>query len=418
MAKAAPPQTPAKQNHRDKLPGFSAEVVGGIVTVALAAFFFIWRLSTLTNGKLNYHEHLLNQTLLNQKVWWKSILNINGPYYLVLHLSRLISPNLYMFRSVSVLIGILTALGVYWLISQWHGYRIALLSAAVYLTSFGVLSISRQADPISLSLLIPLELLIAIVIIYRWQNLWGLLAVILAAGNLLYIPGALWLVIAANILSLPKIKEAWKTLSTVKKIVLLLIFLSLIAPLGYRLGTHYSNHQLAYWLGYGLNGKIEALKTYGFNLIHAPANLFFYSTNLPAASSLGHLPLVPISITILAILGLYSYLARLNNYRWRSVIFLFVLTWLVIGFGVLPVYTLLPLTAIATGTGLAYMLSQWYKVFPKNPVARYGGIALMMLIVAFSCFFSVRSYFVAWSNDPATTNNYSYKLLINISQAH
>ncbi len=392
------------------LPELSANIIGAVITLALAVFFFIWRLVTLTHSKLNFQEHQLNATLLRQTPWWKSILQLNGPYYLLMHLSRLIGNNLYLFRMVSVLIGILSALAVYWLISQWHGYKIGMMSAAIYITSFGALAIVRQAGQISASMLITVGLLVAIALIYRWQNFWSLLLLILVVDSLLYLPGAIWLVIAALILSFGKIRESFSDLSAIEKLALTLLFLIFLVPIAFRLGYHYSNHQLVYWLGYALNGKLSALKSFGLNLVRTPANLFFYSLSLPAALSLGHLPLLPISITILSILGFYCYLTRMSNYRWRTISVLFLIGWLSVGLGVLSVYVLLPLCALAAGTGLAFMLKEWYTVFPKNPIARYLGVALMVLIIAFTCFFSARSYFVAWANDPATTSNYSYQL--------
>ena len=392
------------------IPRLSIELIGGIIIFVLAASLFIWRLASLTYGQINYHEHTTNLIIANQTSWWKIILNINGPYYLTLYVFRLISHDLVLFRLVSVMIGILTAVVIYWLVSQWHGYKIGLMTAAIYITDFGVLSITRQASPLSASLLIPLGLLASMMAINRWQDYRGLLALSITTGLLLYIPGALWLVLAISVLNIKKLKIIWRDLSIRQRLIITTSLIILLIPLGYQLGHNYTNHQLAYWLGYGLNGKITALKSYGLNLIKTPSSLFFYSTTLPASLSLGHLPLLPIAITVLSLIGFYCYITRLSNYRWLNIIFLFVISWVVISFGVLSVYVLLPLAAIAAGTGLAFMLREWYSVFPRNPYARYAGISLIIAIVAFTCIFSLRSYFVAWANDPATQINYSFRL--------
>ena len=361
-------------NPRSLMPELNVELIGGIVIFIFAAFLFIWRLTSLTYGQINFHEHTTNLIIANQTTWWKIILNLNGPYYLALYVFRLISHDLVLFRLVSVMIGILTGLAIYWLVSQWHGYKIGLMAAAIYITDFGVLSITRQASPLSATLLIPLGLLASIVAINRWQDYRGLLALSITAGLLLYIPGALWLILAVSLLNIKQLKNIWLELSIKQRLIIASSIIILLIPLGYQLGYHYTNHQLAYWLGYGLNGKITALKSYGLNLIKTPTSLLFYSTNLPAALSLGHLPLLPIAITVLSLIGFYCYVTRLSNYRWLNIIFLFVVSWLVVSFGVLSVYVLLPLAVIAAGTGLAFMLREWYSVFPRNPYARYAGI--------------------------------------------
>jgi hypothetical protein len=202
------------------------------------------------------------------------------------------------------------------------------------------------------------------------------------------------------------------TLDYRKKITLLIFNLLLIAPLLYRLFGHFSSHQLAQWLGYGLNGRLSlsTLGEFATNLSANLLSLFIHSTKLGPTLSLGHLPLLPIAESLIIIIGIVFYLRHINNQRWQIWIVLSVLTITLSGFGLVSIFSLLPLLAIALATGLAYLLREWYAVFPFNPFARYAGYILMSIVVLFCCFYSARSYYVAWANNPATTSQYHYYL--------
>jgi hypothetical protein len=61
-----------------------------------------------------------------------------------------------------------------------------------------------------------------------------------------------------------------------------------------------------------------------------------------------------------------------------------------------------PLLYIFAATGIAYLLHEWLRVFPLNPVARKLGIGLVVVAVAVSCSYNLRAYYVAWPHNAAT----------------
>ena len=229
-------------------------------------------------------------------------------------------------------------------------------------------------------------------------------------GFILYVPGGLWLAIAAVWLSFKDIKDSLKSTSIKLKALPFVILALIMAPITYRLSFSYSNHQLLNWLGYNLNGRLSAVKEFGLNLIHSWLDLFAYSTKLPSDLAIKHLPLLTIAASLIILIGLLSYLTRLSNPKWRMITIFIVLSWILSGFGVMTAYALLPLLTIAAGTGLAYLLKQWYDVFPRNPFARYFGLALMFLVIFFSGFLAARTYYVVWPNDPGVNSNYTNRL--------
>jgi hypothetical protein len=55
------------------------------------------------------------------------------------------------------------------------------------------------------------------------------------------------------------------------------------------------------------------------------------------------------------------------------------------------------------------MLHAWLTVFPRNPVARTTGIALVSIVVVMAVSYHLTSYFVAWRYDPATLSAFRQK---------
>jgi hypothetical protein len=47
-------------------------------------------------------------------------------------------------------------------------------------------------------------------------------------------------------------------------------------------------------------------------------------------------------------------------------------------------------------------MAQWFTVFPRNPIARGSGIAVICLMLFFSVLYQTRVYFVAWPHTTAT----------------
>jgi hypothetical protein len=61
-------------------------------------------------------------------------------------------------------------------------------------------------------------------------------------------------------------------------------------------------------------------------------------------------------------------------------------------------------------TGIAYMLHEWFKVFPHNPIARSIGIIVIAIAILLTSVYQTRSYFVAWRYSPDTAKAFTEKL--------
>ncbi len=388
----------------------NARAYGLLTAITASALLLMWRLSSQTGNYLNSFEIATKHQLYLNSPWWKSVSNIYGPYYVLLHATYAIGRNVWTFRLASVVVGILVIAALYWIVSTWHGYKIGLLASAICLTSFGFLAISREATPISSQLLVTIFLVIAIDLIKRNPGFKSLLFLVAVFACSLYVPGAVWLIIAALALTYKQIMEVFGQLSSSLRLTIIGTGLLLITPIANFLIRFSSMSNLATWLGYGLNGKVHALKEFLTNFLHTPMTLFIHSYAINPISTLGHLPLIPIAYSALIVVGLITYITRISNWRWRTLIFLLGASWLLCGFNVISPLSLIPLLSICGATGIAYILKEWYSVFPRNQIARAIGLIVAVGVLSLGAFYGVRSYIVAWSHTPSVIASYKSKL--------
>ena len=395
-----------------KMHSPSTKLFGLFLTLTGSTWLLSWHLTSLTSNLISNNELITKHQLLLYSPWWKSFNGFYGPYYLLLHLTHTLDRSVYGFRLASLIVGVLSVAAVYWTVSAWHGFKIGLLAALICLTSFGVLASSREASPLISQILIAAFLLMSVSLINQNTTKTSLSFFILVLIVSIYEPGGIWLALVALALSHKAFIGAYKSQPRYFKIALPISSLLLVLPLSYQLIRHYSGDQLYNLLGYGLGTKSVNTIWHSFflNFIHIPSDLFFRSENLGLNLSLGHLPLIPIAFSILFVLGLYSYIARFNNWRWRSVVVFLASIWLLASFGVFSSLAMLPLVAVTAGTGLAFILKEWYIVFPRNPIARFAGLLIMFAVVSLSAIYEIRSYYVAWAYDPSVISSYSDKL--------
>ena len=113
----------------------------------------------------------------------------------------------------------------------------------------------------------------------------------------------------------------------------------------------------------------------------------------------------------MCLLGIYAYYNKRKLDRTKLIAGVLVLGTVLIGLqGSVSMILLAPFVYLLITAGVAYLLDQWLTVYPRNPLARFIGVSLIILTVGLSCLFNLRHYFVAWPNAPATKQVYKYKI--------
>lgn len=380
-------------------------IIGVLVALAVLAVFLWFRITSVPKGYSSFEwqtrSSLISKTFTFQYLWDHVIY---APYYLVLtifqHLDRY---SLFTIRSPGAIFGVISAVIFFYIIWRWWGTLIAVLSTLLFTTSLWFLQSARNDGPVILYLLAGLiVILLGFVVRNKKRHETKTLLSALMAVILMYIPGMIWFILAACLLQRKFIASEFKKLPTQVKYIIPIAGLILLIPLAHACYSSLAN--LKTILGLPLHLSARAVIK---NLIDWPLIIFIRNPNL-SSFSLGHLPALSIFSDAMVVAGVYSIWLKRNLDRIYLLGSSIILAWLLFGLGgAVSIYLGLPFIMCIAATGIAYLLSQWFSVFPRNPVARSLGISTITLAVALVCWFNINQYFVAWPNAPTTISVYS-----------
>lgn len=367
--------------------------------IALLSVVLLFRLGSLTHGQAAPVE-LASQ--YDARSWSVIVHNpLNAPYTIVQRLVGLSGHHgITSLRLVSTLFAALAAVLFYFVARQWHSTRVALLASWLFISSAWFLHIGRLGSPDILGLV---SILTIVVLLtpnkHGRQTSLALPSTLVILSTLLYVPGMVWLVLAGVVVQLKNLREAWvATKANWLRLISIVGSLAILAPLIYALEQ--SPALVKQWLG--LSAFSPALLLIAHNLVNVPKSLV-YSSSFDSVHWLGHLPLLSSFEIVMLLLGAYFYASHIKAARTRLIGSLALVAWLLIGLiGLNSITLVIPVTYLLVAAGIAYMLHLWLKVFPNNPLARWLGIAIIMLAVLLTSVYQTRSYFVAWRYNSAT----------------
>lgn len=383
------------------------ESVFVLFAVVLLSLLLWFRLESLT-----YHLAAPIELMSRQDAQsWHTIVNnpLNAPYSILQRLVILSGhSSLAAFRLVSTAFAILAMVLFYLVARQWHSMRVAVLATWLFVSSAWFLHTARLATPEVLWL----DAILALVVLFtprKSERQAALILPILAGtlGVLLYIPGMAWLVLLSVIIRRKNIAQYWHSApQKILRILSLLLLAVLLAPLVW---SFVQNPELIrQWLGIAatLPLPLDMLK----HILVVPQYIFVQGP-LDPVHWLGRLPLLSVFETVMFLVGIYFYVRHLQAARSRFIIILSGAAWLVIALGgVASLSLLIPAVYLVVTTGIAYMLHEWFAVFPKNPLARTIGVAVVIVAVALTSLYQTRSYFVAWRYSPDTQKVFTKNL--------
>lgn len=311
------------------------------------------------------------------------------------------------YRAVSALFASLAVVSCFFILREWYTNRIAVLGSWLFLSSAWILHTGRLATP-EASYLLLMPLLWAAVWLYNTtlrKTALLLLSFLCAAS--FYIPGFGWLLV---ITAIWQHKRIWDELKQVpwwfRVLCGFVIVVGLVPLLWAGIGS-----QRELLLAAGLPNNVPNLKTLAENLVHIPEYLFVRGPG-DAVRWLGRLPVLDLFSGTMLLLGLYSMRYHLKLIRMQllvgSTAFLALL--ITLG-GPLTVTVLMPAVYILIAGGVAFMLQQWFTVFPRNPIARTIATTLISVSILLVSFYHINHYFIAWPQTPATKAAFKQSLL-------
>jgi len=342
------------------------------------------------------------QAASSAAVGWHGIWH--DPLYLPIKLVRSVifwlqpSHGHWLTRLPNTLFGLLSIVSFGWLIWLWHGSRTALLATLLFMTAAWSLHVSRLASFDVLYLWAVPTLLLCQFALHRYGDraiIWY--GNLLIWGLLLYIPGMVWFIVLQAYLQRELLTKAWAKFNWQRRtwsILAIVIWLPLLVADLWRSG------ELIRWLGWPADfpGLLHLLKNFLAVFVH----IFIRGPQYPELW-LARAPVMDVFTLTMCLVGIYFYAQHPKAARSRSLLSMFIVGTLLVALGgAVSFSVLIPLDYIVVATGLAYILHEWLKVFPINPLARGLGIGLIVLAVALSCLYNLRAYFIAWPHNLTT----------------
>lgn len=379
-----------------------AIVLYGGITALLAGALY-WRLGTLLPG---YSQSELEA--FNASLTFKAILDnpANAPFLLVVKALSFLHPDsLVVTRLAATAFGVVTLAVFALLVRHWHDARTAAFATLLFGTSAWFLHTARLGTPDVL--LFGVFVLVASGFWLKKTNHWlALLTCFVLAAALLYVPGMVWFVVLGVVWQ-------WKTIDQVFKkhlaIVMLgtLLLAAALVPLGWAI---YQNPDIGLRL-LGAPEQWPGTLTIVENMLKVPYHLFVRGASDPV-TWLGTAMILDAFMLAMFALGCYLYLQHFRLLRTPLFILIaFIMTALIAVNDAVTLTVIMPFIYLIAAAGLAYLVSQWFKVFPRNPIAHSIGLVVVCVVVAAACTYQLTHYFVGWPHAAATHEVFNVHLL-------
>jgi len=377
-----------------------------LLTFALAVVccLLLYKLGSLVGG-LSAGE----LTAARTPVGWHGL--YNQPLYLPLNAVRSVAFFLFadhgqtLTRLPNAFFGLFTVCAFGWLAWLWHGRRTALFAGCLFATSAWVLHVSRLASFDVLYLWAMTTLLLAHVNLQRrTTNPVIFYGAILLWGLLLYVPGMIWLLLVEWWLQRHAILRGWRHFSRWWQRVTYLLCGIIWLPL--LIDRLRSTMTLKAWLGLPqhFDPPLTLLKHFVGVFVH----LFVRGPEYHDLW-LGRAPLLGVFALVASLIGVYFYARNFRAGRSRLLGGFFLIGAVLVALGgPVGLSLLVPLMYLLAAAGIAFLLREWLRTFPFNPLARATGISLIVLAVALSCAYNLRAYFVAWPHNHDTKTVFRY----------
>ena len=371
--------------------------------LSIAAFYVP---GALRQGEMQ--SALTSGALSMQSINPESVVNL--PYYILQRLSFMgFGVTTLSIKLPSIILGVLTAIGIFALVRTWFRRNVAVIVTTIAITSTQFLFLLQDGTPNILFSFVAVWLLAASTFVTRnhlFTTFWKVVACVLMA-TALYIPLGIYVVLALVITASlhPHIRYVIRRVARVRLIIAILLGLVSVSPLIY-----------AVILKPSVALMLLGIPTTGLDLpasiITAGQDLFgFFSTS----NSYQLRPLYPLGLTLLSVIGLYKLLTVKYTARSYTVLILGACLTILVAINPAHVTALYPIAVLMIAMGIATLIVNWYKLFPRNPYARVAGLVPIAIFVVGLLFSGIMRYMNNYTYNPNILRYYStdLKLLDN-----
>ncbi len=375
----------------------------GVALVVSTVFGF--HLGSLTNGASSEEVKYVSSIKSGKELLSNPVYSVHKiPVYILFKLNV---DSIAAYRAISAAFASLAVVSCFFILREWYTNRIALLGSWLFLTSAWILHAGRLATPeASFLLLMPL-LWATVWMYYTTLHKTALLLLSFLYAASFYVPGFGWLLV---ITAFWQHKRIWQELKNVPwwfRVLCGLVIFAGIVPLVLA-GVQAPKELL---LAAGLPDTVTNLKMLLDNFFNIPEWLFLSGPNDPV-HWLGRLPLLDVFSTTMLVLGIYSIRYHLEFIRVQLLVgSSMLLTLLITLGGPVTITVLMPAIYILIAGGVAFLLQQWFTVFPRNPIAKTIATTMMSVSILLVSYYHISHYFIAWPQSPATKAAFSDKIV-------
>lgn len=302
-------------------------------------------------------------------------------------------------RLISAGMAFLTAGLLYYVLRQWYSRLIAVAGFVLIITSSWFLTFGRMASPdMSYALLV-----MAGIAYGAWSRTTKRSALIILAGLTLgiayiYTAGLVWIAFAAVIWQRKAILR-WIVGAPKMAVFAILVSAILISPLCYAVFRQPGLVKEIAGFSAEPHRDLSNLGIRGVDFIQQLA----VNGQTNPALGLTNAALLDLFTGVMTGVGLVSLIRVRKLDRSKIVAGLVVVLGFLISLnGMVPSTALLPIIYLLATSGLAYMLDEWFRVFPRNPLAKWVGLGLVSTAIALTSLYHLQRYYVAWPKAPQT----------------
>lgn len=371
-------------------------IIGTVITLA----------SMYVPGALRHEE--IEASLKSGSLSMKSLepsLVVDLPYHIMQRTSfMLFGVTTLSIKLPSIILGVLTALGIFLLIRTWFRRNVAVIATILSVTSAPFLFMVQDGTPAIMYSFLTIWILFASTYVTRkktFGTLWKVLAGVFMA-TILYTPLGVYLVIAVLTTTIfhPHIRYIIRRFSRPRLWVAILLGLASLVPLIY--ASAIDRDTLFTLLG--VPTTLPHLKDNLWELASIILGIF------PSSSSPLVQPLYSLGLLLLMVVGLYKLITY--KYTARSYITLTLLVFMLplVIFNPERVTYLFPLACLMFSLGIATLITDWYKLFPRNPYARVAGLIPLSILVIGIAYSGASRYMNSYTYSPTLLSHYSNDL--------
>ncbi len=308
-------------------------------------------------------------------------------------------------RLVSVIFGLIFAACFYYLVRNWFGKTIGLMSTIIFCLSTFFILASKQASG-EIMLFAP----IAVMAAYMWltrtdRKSLALILLLASVGIAIYIPGMVWFLAGGLILGWKKIAAAVEDVPTSYVALGFLALGALMIPLGMAIINDWRIVKFIALVPENVPDPITLLKNTAWM-----TSALFIKAPQGSVLILGGLPLLSLVQSALLVFGVYAMFSVAKK-KLLSLTLAVIFAVLVAGLNnrLSLLFLGLPAIGILIAAGLRYLYIEWRGVFPHNPIPKSLALILMTMLVGIQLVYSLTYTLAAWPNAPATKTNYMIK---------